>query len=111
MHRVLVISGFLLAVGLLSASVWSYGYRQALTQLSEKAEADLELASDRLSTQLQVYQELAVLMAEHPYLRDLDDPDRQAAAAALLLKWPTRLRQWTCCSPMKTGGFWRRPVV
>ncbi|KUJ80653.1 C4-dicarboxylate ABC transporter [Ruegeria marisrubri] len=86
MHRVLVISGFLLAVGLLSASVWSYGYRQALTQLSEKAEADLELASDRLSTQLQVYQELAVLMAEHPYLRDLDDPDRQAAAAALLLE-------------------------
>ena len=63
MHRVWFISGFLLAVGLLSGFVWSYGYRQALSQLSEKAEADLELAADRLSTQMQVYQELAVLMA------------------------------------------------
>ena len=60
--------GFLCAVGLLSAGVWSYGYRQALSQLSEKAEADLELAADRLSTQMQVYQELAVLMAGHPTL-------------------------------------------
>ncbi|TMV08853.1 sensor histidine kinase [Ruegeria sediminis] len=86
MHRVLVISGFLLAVGLLSAAVWSYGYRQALTQLGQKADADLELASDRLSSQLQVYLELAVLMAEHPDLRGLDDPARRGAAAALLLE-------------------------
>ncbi|WP_171179348.1 ATP-binding protein [Ruegeria sp. HKCCD8929] len=86
MHRAWIISGFLLAVGLLSAAVWSYGYRQALAQLRQQAEADLELASDRLSTQLQVYQELAVLMAEHPGLLGLDDPTRRPAAKALLLE-------------------------
>ncbi|WP_170508568.1 sensor histidine kinase [Ruegeria arenilitoris] len=86
MQRVWVTIGFLFAVALLSAAVWSYGYRQALSQLSEKAEADLELASDRLSTQLQVYQELAVLMAEHPALRALDTSDRRRAAQALLLE-------------------------
>ena len=58
MQRIWIIAGFLCAVGLLSAGVWTYGYRQALSQLSEKAEADLELAADRLSTQMQVYQEV-----------------------------------------------------
>ncbi len=77
--------GFLCAVGLLSAGVWSYGYRQALSQLSEKAEADLELAADRLSTQMQVYQELAVLMAKHPVLHALDTPQERRAARSLLL--------------------------
>ncbi|WP_377188149.1 sensor histidine kinase [Ruegeria meonggei] len=85
MHRLWVILGFLVAVGLLSAGVWSYGYRQALSQLSDKAEADLELAADRLSTQMQVYQELAVLMANHPALRTLDTPEQKRTAQALLL--------------------------
>ncbi|WP_170569981.1 sensor histidine kinase [Ruegeria atlantica] len=85
MQRIWMILGFLFAVGLLSTGVWSYGYRQALSQLSEKAEADLELAADRLSTQMQVYQELAVLMATHPTLRTLDSPARQQAAQAVLL--------------------------
>ncbi|UUV07450.1 ATP-binding protein [Ruegeria sp. YS9] len=85
MHRVWFISGFLLAVGLLSGFVWSYGYRQALSQLSEKAEADLELAADRLSTQMQVYQELAVLMATHPVLHELEtQADRRQAREMLL---------------------------
>ncbi|SHE69916.1 two-component system, NtrC family, C4-dicarboxylate transport sensor histidine kinase DctB [Ruegeria intermedia] len=86
MQRLLVPVGFLLAVALLAAGVWSYGYRQALFQLSEKAQADLELASDRLSSQLQVYQELAVLMAEHPALRNLETEADRAAARALLLE-------------------------
>ncbi|WP_170412781.1 sensor histidine kinase [Ruegeria atlantica] len=85
MQRVWLILGFLFAVGLLTAGVWSYGYRQALLQLSEKAEADLELAADRLSTQMQVYQELAVLMATHPVLRDLETPAQQRTARAILL--------------------------
>ncbi len=76
---------FLFAVGLLTVGVWSYGYRQALSQLSEKAEADLELAADRLSTQMQVYQELAVLMANHPVLHELDSPARLQTAQAVLL--------------------------
>ena len=85
MQRVLVILGFLSAVGLLSAAVWSYGYRQALSQLSEKAEADLELAADRLTTQMQVYQELAVLMASHPILQELETPQQRRRAQAILL--------------------------
>ncbi len=86
MQRVWIVLGFLFAVALLSTGVWSYGYRQALSQLSEKAEADLELASDRLSTQLQVYQELAVLMTGHPHLRNLQSSDDPSRARALLLE-------------------------
>lgn len=85
MYRIWVIAAFLFAVGLLSATVWSYGYRQALAQLGQRAEADLELAADRLSTQMQVYQELAVLMAEHPALDDLKSPARRQTAQAMLL--------------------------
>ncbi len=85
MQRVWVIVGFLCAVGLLSSAVWTYGYRQALTQLSQQAEADLELAADRLSTQMQVYQEVAVLMADHPALRSLETEEQRQVAQAVLL--------------------------
>lgn len=85
MQRILVIVGFLCAVALLSVGVWTYGYRQALSQLSEKAEADLELAADRLTTQMQVYQELAVLMADHPVLQTLDTAPQRRAARSMLL--------------------------
>ncbi|WP_424833795.1 sensor histidine kinase [Ruegeria sp.] len=85
MQRIWVIAGFLCAVGLLSTAIGTYGYRQALLQLSEKAAADLELASDRLTSQLQVYQELAVLMSAHPDLMSLDDPASISRAQALLL--------------------------
>ncbi|UWQ80604.1 sensor histidine kinase [Leisingera sp. S132] len=77
-------AGFLLAVAALALAVWSYGYRQALNSLAERSAADLALASDRVSTQLQVYQELAVLTAEHPALADLSSPAARAAAADLL---------------------------
>ncbi|WP_027237176.1 sensor histidine kinase [Leisingera caerulea] len=77
-------AGFLLAVAALALAVWSYGYRQALDSLAERSAADLALASDRVSTQLQVYQELAVLTAEHPVLADLAAPEAQAGAADLL---------------------------
>ncbi|WP_411351055.1 sensor histidine kinase [Leisingera aquaemixtae] len=77
-------AGFLLAVAALALAAWSYGYRQALDSLAERSAADLALASDRVSTQLQVYQELAVLTAEHPALADLAAPGAQAGAADLL---------------------------
>ncbi|NSY37117.1 ATP-binding protein [Leisingera sp. ANG59] len=77
-------AGFLLAVAALALAVWSYGYRQALDSLAERSAADLALASDRVSTQLQVYQELAVLTAEHPVLADLSTPAARDSAAALL---------------------------
>ncbi|KIC29874.1 sensor histidine kinase [Leisingera sp. ANG-M6] len=77
-------AGFLVAVAALALAVWSYGYRQALNGLAERSAADLALASDRVSTQLQVYQELAVLTAEHPALADLSTPAAQDEAAELL---------------------------
>ena len=86
LHRHLITLAFSLAVAALSAGVWHYGYRQALDQLSQRGEADLALAADRLTSQLQVYQELAVLMAEHPALVGLEDLERRAAAQALLLE-------------------------
>ena len=70
----------------LSLAVWSYGYRQALDNLAERSAADLALASDRVSTQLQVYQELAVLTAGHPALADLSSTDPARHEAAELLR-------------------------
>jgi len=84
-HRGWIALAFLLAVAALAGTIWTYGYRQALDQLARRAEADLELASDRLSSQLEVYQELAVLMAEHPGLTRLDDAALRQEAQALLL--------------------------
>ncbi len=76
--------GFALALAALTGAVWSYGYRQALDVLARQGEADLELASDRVSTQLQVYQELAVLMARHPALEQLSGEESRRAAVRLL---------------------------
>ncbi|MFC6687191.1 sensor histidine kinase [Jhaorihella thermophila] len=83
-NRRWIVPAFLLAVGVLAGAVWRYGYLQALDQLARRGRADLELASDRLSTQLQVYRELAVLMADHPVLDGLDDPSRRVAARDVL---------------------------
>ncbi len=85
MQRHWIILGFLLVVGALSAGVWSYGYSQAVGQLAKRGEADLELASGRLSTQLQRFQETAVLLADHPALDHLDTPLGLEAAKSLLL--------------------------
>ncbi|MEM7318241.1 MAG: sensor histidine kinase, partial [Pseudomonadota bacterium] len=85
MQRLILIAGFLGAVGLLAVGVWSYGYRQALDSLSLQAEGDLELAAERLSAELQRYQETAVLMADHPILAELNDPARLAMAQDILL--------------------------
>jgi len=96
---------FVLAVAVLAAGVWRYGYVQALDQLARRGKADLALASDRLSTQLQVYRELAVLMADHPALEGLEDPARRAAAQALLLNVAEKPRRWTCCMRMPAALF------
>ena len=81
-----VVPVFLVAVAALAAGVWRYGYLQALGPLAQQAEADLALASDRLSTQLEVYQEIAVLTADHPALERLDTPDAVGRAKTLLLE-------------------------
>lgn len=84
-----LVAGFLAGVTVLAAAVFAYGYRQALDQLSEQADADLELVSDRLTSQLEVYQELAVLLSDHPALSGLEGPGemtRRNAAHRLLLE-------------------------
>ncbi len=85
LRRRWVILGFLLGLAAITGAVWSYGFRQALDQLAQRARADLALATDRLSAQLQRYQETAVLMAAHPALDNLDTPAGAGAAHRLLL--------------------------
>ena len=82
--RLALVFGVVTAIVVLSAAVWSSGYRQALTALSERSASDLELASDRVSTQLQNYREQAVLMVEHPVLQTLDNAAGRSLATSLL---------------------------
>lgn len=73
-----------------SMSVWRFGLVQALEQTARRGEADLALASDRLLAQLRRYQELVVLMADHPHLDALMngafDPIALERAQELLLR-------------------------
>ncbi|MFS4580193.1 sensor histidine kinase [Phaeobacter sp. C3_T13_0] len=83
-HRWIILALLLGAVTAVAGGVYRLGYRQALDSLAERSAADLALASDRVTTQLQVYQELAVLMADHPALKTLDsEPSRRAAKVLL----------------------------
>ncbi|WP_323783342.1 sensor histidine kinase [Thalassovita sp.] len=66
LRRLIIVVLFLLAVVAVSGGVWRYGYVQALAQLAQRGKADLSLATDRLTGQLQLYQQLAVLTADHP---------------------------------------------
>ncbi len=84
--RLLIVTVFLLIVALCAAGIWRYGYAQALGQLEKQGRADLALATDRFTGQLRRYQELAVLMAEHPALASLNTGGDAAAANRLLLE-------------------------
>lgn len=83
--RFAVIALFVLAVALCAAGIWRYGYGQALDQLNKQGKSDLALAADRFTGQLRRYQELAVLMAEHPKLIALRAGEPAADAHRLLL--------------------------
>lgn len=65
-RRLAILLIFLGAVAGFAGGVGRYGYLQALDQLAQRGESDLKLAADRLTGQLQLYQQLAVLMAKHP---------------------------------------------
>ncbi|MFL4471441.1 ATP-binding protein [Tateyamaria armeniaca] len=69
LRRTVVVLGFVALVAAAATGVWRYGYFQALDQLARQGRADLALASDRLTGQLQRYRELAVLVAGHPQAR------------------------------------------
>ncbi len=66
LRRLILAVLFLLSVIAVAGGVWRYGYVQALAQLAQRGEADLTLATDRLTGQLQLFQQLAVLTADHP---------------------------------------------
>ena len=80
------IAGYILAVALLAGGVWWYGYGAALGQLESRGRSDLALAADQLTSELQRYRELAVLMADHPVVAGLlyGDIDGEEAARLLL---------------------------
>ena len=80
-RRGLGLLAVVVAVAAIAAGVLRYGYMQALDGLSQRGEADLALASDRLTGQVQRYRDLAVLMATHPAL---DAPGTGEADAVLL---------------------------
>ena len=61
---------FLIGTLAISAGVWAVAWRAALSPLSEQAASELALASDQLTRHLFRYRELAVVLAEHPVLRD-----------------------------------------
>ncbi|GAA6164973.1 sensor histidine kinase [Pelagimonas sp. KU-00592-HH] len=84
-HRFMILLVFVIVMVAASATVWRLGYRQALTQLVEQGESDLALAADRLTAQLQRYQELAVLMSSHPVLTDLVEGRGNPRDARMLL--------------------------
>jgi len=82
--RLAIVALFLLLVLLSAGGIWRYGYVQGLDQLDKQGRSDLALAADRFTGQLRRYQELAVLMADHPTLTALR-PGLNAAAARDLL--------------------------
>ncbi|TNJ42791.1 ATP-binding protein [Phaeobacter sp. B1627] len=82
--RLALVLGVALAIVVLSVAVWSSAYRQALTALAERSASDLALASDRVSTQLQIYREQAVLTVDHPALLTLDNQAGRRLATDLL---------------------------
>jgi len=85
-YRLSLIVAFLMLVCVVATGVWRYGYVQALNQTSRQAEADLALASDRLTGQLQRYRELAVLTADRPAFLYAIKSGSDARTRAVLLE-------------------------
>lgn len=77
---------FLIGTVAISAGAWALAWRASLASLSEQATSELALASDQLTRHLFRYRELAVVLAEHPVLRDRlgGEPDVEGEADALL---------------------------
>lgn len=67
-RRVAAAAVFLITVAGFAAGVWWFAFTSALERLDERAQGDLELAADRLTSQLHRFSELAVLLSDHPTL-------------------------------------------
>ncbi|MGV6848148.1 MAG: sensor histidine kinase [Marinibacterium sp.] len=77
---------YLAAMAALALLAGQVGYRQALAPLAQRGASELALAAASLTSQLQAYRELAVLIADHPDLRRLGTPAGRKTARAMLLK-------------------------
>jgi two-component system C4-dicarboxylate transport sensor histidine kinase DctB len=86
LSRAMLIAAYLVCVLAVSAGVWRYGYLAALDQLAQQGRADLALASDRLTGQLQRYREVAVLLADHPAIDELAQERGAEAATDLFVE-------------------------
>ncbi|WP_106744509.1 sensor histidine kinase [Yoonia maritima] len=84
--RLLVIAAFLVAVLGFAGAVYWYGYVAALGPLEQRARADLALASDSLTGELQRFRELAVLTSDHPQVRSVVSGDSDAASVQPVLQ-------------------------
>ncbi|WP_425038512.1 ATP-binding protein [Primorskyibacter sp. S187A] len=102
--RICLVLLYLVFLAVVGGAVWRAAYLQALGPLSERGEADLALASDRLTGQLQRYQEIAVLLADHPDLaaRHLQGP--RAPADELLLQTKDKVSALTLVYVDRTGA-------
>ena len=83
--RVPTLLAIIAVIVALSAGGWSVAYRTSLDQLSERAGLDLEMATDRLTGHLLQYRELAVVLSEHPVLKQLLSRGSANAPAETLL--------------------------
>ncbi|MEO0936933.1 MAG: ATP-binding protein [Pseudomonadota bacterium] len=63
---------------------WRLGLARALDDIAQRGAADLALASDRVASQLQRYRELAVILADHPVIAELEGGGGEGAATRLL---------------------------
>ncbi|MGH1331640.1 MAG: ATP-binding protein [Paracoccaceae bacterium] len=95
MRRLAYVAAFLIATAALGAVVWVYAYGAALDQSEERGRADLALASDRLSSQLQRFRELGVLLSDHPTLMPV----------ALAQKYPEHANELLRAMADKTGSL------
>ncbi len=92
-RRLMVLALALGAVVWVSVLVWQVSARSGLAQLQTRAEADLRLAADRLTSAVVQFREVAVLAAEHPYVMDLargEGAKTPEAVAAVLQRMADR---------------------
>ncbi|MFC2967571.1 sensor histidine kinase [Acidimangrovimonas pyrenivorans] len=85
--RALILTLYLVLVAGLSGAIGWVALGDGLNRLTERARADLSLASDRLTGQLARFRQLGALLADHPTLKPLVLTGRgdRAAAERLLL--------------------------
>jgi len=65
------IAAFLVIVAVFTGAIWWSGFVAALSQLDRRAQADLTLAADSLTSELRRFRELAVLTADRAQVRDV----------------------------------------